>query len=109
MIEDALFGVLGFCTAVVLALALLPLLWARALRLTRQRLELLVPWSKDEIDAERDGLRAQAAVEQRRLEQASERSRAALAEREALLGQRTVEIVRGEMERDALRGERDGL
>lgn len=109
MIEDGLFAALGFCTAVVLALALLPLLWARALRLTKQRLELLVPWSRDEIDAERDGLRAQAAVEQRRLEQDSERSRAALARRDIDLGQRTVELARGEMDREILEGKRAAL
>ena len=109
MIEDALFLALGFCSAVVLSLALLPLLWARALRLTRQRLELLVPWSKDEIDAERDGLRAQAAIDQRRLEQKAEQSRAALAQRDVELGHRTVDLAKGEMERDALRTERTGL
>ena len=109
MIEDALFLALGFCSAVVLSLALLPLLWARALRLTRQRLELLVPWSKDEIDAERDGLRAQAAIDQRRLEQKAEQSRAALARRDVELGHRTVELAKGEMERDALRTERAAL
>ena len=109
MIEDALFLALGFCTAVVLSIALLPLLWARALRLTRQRLELLVPWSKGEIDAERDGLRAQAAVDQRRLEQDMERSRTALAAREVDLGRLTVNLVKGELERDALQSERTTL
>ncbi|MDX7950638.1 hypothetical protein P7D22_05525 [Lichenihabitans sp. Uapishka_5] len=109
MIEDALFALLGFCAAVVLALACLPLLWARALRLTRQRLALLVPWSKGEIDAERDGLRAQAAVEARRLEQQVERSRATAAARAVALGQQTVQLVRSEAALEAARQERTVL
>jgi chromosome segregation ATPase len=62
------FG-LGFFTAGLLALACLPAVWRRALRLTIYRLRQLVPLSADEIAADRAGLRAQFAVEQRRLEQ----------------------------------------
>lgn len=109
MIEDGLFLILGFCAATLLALACLPLLWARALRLTRQRLELLVPWSKEEIDAERDGWRAQAAVTQRRLEQDAEESRARLARRDVELGHRTASLSRVEAARDELEAVRRGL
>ncbi len=62
------FG-LGFFTAGLLALACLPAVWRRALRLTSYRLRQLVPLSADEIAADRAGLRAQFAVEQHRLEQ----------------------------------------
>ena len=62
------FG-LGFFTAGLLALSCLPAVWRRALRLTNYRLRQLVPLSADEIAADRAGLKAQFAVEQRRLEQ----------------------------------------
>lgn len=109
MIEDLLFLALGFCIATILALACLPILWARALRLTRQRLDLLVPWSKSEIDAERDGWRAQAAVQQRRLEQDVEKSRQALMTRDIELGHRTAGLSRAEAARDELDAVRRGL
>ena len=45
---------------------------ARALRLSRRRLEMQMPLSMDEIVAERDQLRAEFAVDRRRIEQAAE-------------------------------------
>ncbi|WP_237478498.1 hypothetical protein [Lichenibacterium dinghuense] len=81
MILDVLVFALGFMVAGLLALAALPAVWRRALRLTDERLSRLVPLSAEEIAAERDHLRAAHAVEQRRLEQrleGSETDRAAL-------------------------------
>lgn len=60
---------LGFFTAGLLALACLPAVWRRAMRLTARRLGQLVPLSMEEIVAGRDQLRAGFAVDQRRLEQ----------------------------------------
>ena len=59
---------LGFLVAGLLALLVLPAFWRRAMRLSQRRLEMLMPLSMAEVFAERDQLRAQAAVEQRRLE-----------------------------------------
>ena len=59
---------LGFLVAGLLALLVLPAFWRRAMRLAKRRLEMLMPLSMAEVFAERDQLRAQAAVEQRRLE-----------------------------------------
>lgn len=59
---------LGFLVAGLIALAFAPVFWRRALRLTRRRLETQVPLSVEEILADRDHLRAEFAVEQRRLE-----------------------------------------
>jgi chromosome segregation ATPase len=64
---------LGFLTASLLALLLLPAVWARAVRLSTRRLEMQLPLSMGEIVAERDQLRAEFATEARRLEQRSER------------------------------------
>src|SRR5208282_4259836 len=60
---------LGFLAASLIALAIAPAFWQRAIRLSTRRLEMLLPLSPEEILAGRDLLRAEFAVEQRRLEQ----------------------------------------
>jgi chromosome segregation ATPase len=59
---------LGFLAASLCGLLLLPALNARAARLERRRAEARLPLSPAEIAAERDFLRAQFAVQQRRME-----------------------------------------
>ncbi len=68
LIEQAMIFALGFLVSGLLALLVLPAFWRRAMRLSMRRLEMLMPLSMTEAVAERDQLRAQAAVEQRRLE-----------------------------------------
>ncbi len=63
---------LGFLFAGLLTLMFLPAIWRRALRLTQRRLEQRLPISMTEVGAERDQLRAQFAIERRRIEQAGE-------------------------------------
>lgn len=63
---------LGFLTAGLLTLMFLPAIWRRALRLTQRRLEQRLPLSMNEVAAERDQLRAEFAIERRRIEQANE-------------------------------------
>jgi chromosome segregation ATPase len=75
----------------LIALAFIPILWARALRLTRQKLQLQIPVSMREILADRDHLRAEFAVEQRKLEQAMERVRAGKGQDMQELGRRATE------------------
>lgn len=83
---------LGFLFAGLVALAFAPAFWRRANRLTRRRLEMQVPLSVQEILAERDQLRAEFAVGQRRLElRMAEVSRAHAADRSEL-GRRATEI-----------------
>jgi septal ring factor EnvC (AmiA/AmiB activator) len=69
LIEQALIFALGFLSCALLSLLILPAVWRRAVRLSTRRLEMLMPLSMDEVTAQRDQLRAQAAVEQRRIEQ----------------------------------------
>jgi hypothetical protein len=64
--------VLGFLVASLIALAIAPAFWRRAIRLSTRRLEMQLPLSPEEIRAGRDMLRAEFAVEQRRLEQRAE-------------------------------------
>ena len=106
--------VLGFATAGLLALACLPAVWRRALRLTDRRLRQLVPLSDEEIVAERDTLRATFAVEQRRLEQKLDRSEATRSTLLADLGRRDAAVAAldrrnadGLAHNAALTGERD--
>jgi len=60
---------LGFLVAGLIALAVAPAFWRRAIRLSTRRLEMQLPLSPEEIHAGRDLLRAEFAVECRRLEQ----------------------------------------
>ncbi len=62
-----IFG-LGFLLASLCALIALPTVNARATRLARRRIEATLPVSTAEVAAERDHLRAEFAVAQRRLE-----------------------------------------
>ena len=103
---------LGFLTAGLLALIGLPALWRRALRLTRRRLEMQLPLSPAEILAERDHVRAEAAIEIRRAEQRIEKMVVDQARISADLGRKLTEIAGLEAraaERDAQIGglERD--
>ncbi len=83
---------LGFLSASLLALLVIPAVNARAERLARRRVEAQFPLSITELTAEKDQLRAEFAVLQRRLERKAEE---ALAEKHASmeeLGRRAVRI-----------------
>lgn len=68
MIQSVLFFVLGFLSALFIALLLLPAVWRRAVRLTTNGIERTMPISLEEIRAGQDQLRAKQAVELRRIE-----------------------------------------
>ncbi len=93
----------GFLFAGLLTLLFLPALWRRALRLSRRRLEMQMPLSMDEIVAERDQLRAQFAVERRRMEQATETLQQAHAKDMIELGRRAAAMAAFEDEAADLR------
>jgi len=92
VIEQIMIFALGFLFAGLAALAFAPAFWRRANRLTRRRLEMQVPLSVQEILAERDQLRAEFAVEQRRLELRAEQTKLAHAADRSELGRRAAEI-----------------
>lgn len=69
MVESAIYFLIGFLTAGLLALAAAPAISRRAARLARARARLLAPLSETEARAERDALRGQHAVEIARMEQ----------------------------------------
>ncbi|MGH6800185.1 MAG: hypothetical protein ACRECZ_01995, partial [Methylocella sp.] len=83
---------LGFLVASIIALAIAPAFWARAIRLSTRRLEMQIPLSPEEIRAGRDLLRAEFAVERRRLEQKLEALKLVHAADMAELGRRAAII-----------------
>jgi hypothetical protein len=72
VIEQVMIFALGFLIASLIALSIAPAFWRRAIRLSTRRHEMQLPLSPEEILAGRDLLRAEFAVEQRRLEQKAE-------------------------------------
>jgi chromosome segregation ATPase len=68
VIQSILFFALGFLCAGFLALMVAPAVWRRAVRLTRKRIEASVPLTLNEIQADKDRIRAEFAMSTRRLE-----------------------------------------
>ena len=68
MIQSLLFFGFGFLCALLLALLAAPSFWRRAVRLTERRIQASVPLTMNEIQAEKDALRAGFAMATRRLE-----------------------------------------
>ncbi|MAA98156.1 MAG: hypothetical protein CMN86_07650 [Stappia sp.] len=75
-----MYVALGFCIAGLLAIAILPAVWRRAVRLTRRAVEATTPMTHSEVRAEIGGLRASHAVAYRRLEAGVERLQRSAAE-----------------------------
>ena len=68
VLEAALYVTLGFAIASLLALMVAPAVWRQAVRITRGRIEASVPLTLNEIQADKDQLRAEFAMSTRRLE-----------------------------------------
>ncbi len=98
VIEALMFSALGFLVAALIALLIIPAVNARAERLARRRVEALFPLSITELTAEKDHLRAEFAVLQRRLERKAEEALANKHQDMEELGRRAVRI-------EALEGE----
>jgi hypothetical protein len=92
VIETIMIFALGFLAATLFGLLALPAVNARAVRLASRRVEAMFPLSISEIAAEKDYLRAQFAVAQRRLERQLETVRANRHADMAAIGARTLEI-----------------
>ena len=93
-----MYFALGILVSGLLALLFLPAFWRRALRLSTRRLEMQLPLSMTEIVAERDQLRAEFAIEQRRVEKQVEDLSDARARDLAELGRRATHIATLEAE-----------
>ncbi len=90
-----MYVALGFCTAGLLCLAILPAFYRRAARLTEEALRAVNPSSYAEVRAAQDQVRAQHAVDLRRVERQLEVEREKAAKRH-------IEVSRLKTEIDAL-------
>lgn len=91
-----MYFALGFLVAGLLTLMFLPAFWRRALRLSMRRLQMLAPMSMEEVVAERDLLRAEFAVRERRMEQQMEAIRASKAYDLAAIGRHAARVAEAE-------------
>ncbi len=98
MIEQILYFLLGFLSSGLLALMVGPAIWARAVRLTRRRIEASQPLTLAEIKADRDQLRADFAVTSRRLE-------LNISDLRTKFANQRIEVTRAEKEIEAARAE----
>src|SRR5215813_6108119 len=98
MIEAMMYAGLGFLAASLLALLTIPLIHARAVRLTIRRLEAATPLSMAEIQADKDQLRAEFAMSTRRLEISVEQLKGKTTSQLAELGKKTDAINRLKVE-----------
>src|SRR6201987_1198332 len=103
MIEPIMYIGIGFLVAALLIIGLIPLVHARAVRLTMKRLEAMTPMSMAEIQAEKDQLRAEFAMSTRRLEMSVEQMKAKTSSQLAEIGKKSDAIGRTKLEL----GERD--
>ncbi|MFW2391558.1 MAG: hypothetical protein ACN4EH_04155, partial [Methyloceanibacter sp.] len=92
MIEWFMFGALGFFLGCLLALMLAPPLWNRAVKLTTRRLEATMPLTLADIQADKDQLRAEFAIELRKVEVALDKSKEKAARELIEANKRRVEI-----------------
>jgi hypothetical protein len=89
MIEPIMFFGVGFLFASLIGLVFIPLVHARAVRLTMRRVEASTPLSMTEIQADKDQLRAEFAMSTRRLEMSVEQMKAKTTSQLAELGKKS--------------------
>jgi chromosome segregation ATPase len=94
LVEQIVDFALGFVICGLIGLAFLPVVSARARRLTLARVESRLPMTFDEIEADRDLLRARFAAENRALELKAAEARDGRAADAAELGRRAVALMR---------------
>src|SRR4030095_8760506 len=98
MIEPIMFVGIGFLVAGLLVIGVIPLVHARAVRLTQRRIEALTPLSMAEIQADKDQLRAEFAMSTRRLEMSVEQMKAKTTSQLAEIGKKSEAIGRIKLE-----------
>ncbi|MEJ2625660.1 MAG: hypothetical protein P8Z80_14285 [Pseudolabrys sp.] len=103
MVEAYMYFAAGFLLAALGLLAFVPLVHGRAVRLTRRRLEAMIPASAAEIMANKDLLRAEFAMSTRQLEIALGELKVRSAGDRAELGRKTDAVHRLTNELTALR------
>jgi chromosome segregation ATPase len=92
VVETVMFFALGFLAATLIALLVIPAINQRAERLAWRRAEALFPMSISELTAEKDHLRAEFAVLQRRIERKAEAAQAVKHQSMEELGRRAMRL-----------------
>ena len=99
-IENVMYFALGLLIAGLVALAILPAIWRRAVRLTKKRIEAATPITMAEFRADKDQLRAEFALSTRRLEMNVEALRRRLSDQLRDINRKRTEV-------GAIKGERE--
>jgi uncharacterized membrane-anchored protein YhcB (DUF1043 family) len=105
MIESIMYMGIGLLSGCLIGVAIMPLVHGRAVRLTIRQLEAALPQSIEEIQADKDLLRAEFAMSTRRLEMSVEHLTNKIATQLAELGKKNDVINRLKIQRDALKVE----
>ena len=100
MIESIMFCGIGLLAGCLLMLAFFPLIHERAVRLTTRHLDEATPTAINEIQADKDHLRAQFAMSVRRLEVSIEEMRVKAAGHSGDVSRQSLEINRLHVELD---------
>jgi chromosome segregation ATPase len=98
MIEPIMYVAIGFLVACMLVIGVIPVVHARAVRLTTRRLQTMTPMSMAEIQADKDQLRAEFAMTTRRLEMTVDQMKAKTTSQLAELGKKSEAIGRIKLE-----------
>ncbi len=99
-IENIMYFALGVLVSGLLALAIMPAVWKRAVRLTKKRIEAATPMTMAEFRADKDQLRAEFALSTRRLEMNVEALRRRLADQLRDINRKKTEVGQIKGERD---------
>jgi hypothetical protein len=100
MIQTLMLCGIGMLAGCLLMLLFFPLVHQRAVRITRQHVVEAVPLAINEMQADKDHLRAQFAMSVRRLEISIEEMRARAAGQKGEIGRQSAEISRLHVELD---------
>jgi chromosome segregation ATPase len=91
-LQHVMLVALGFLLACLIVVALVPAYWARAVRLTTQRIRQSMPLTEAEIRADKDRLRAEYAIRIHKLETQLEQGKLAAARQQVELNRRDAAI-----------------
>src|SRR5438046_4659087 len=98
MIEPIMYLAIGFLISMLCGLMIVPLVHNRAVRLTTRRLEAATPLSMAEIQADKEQLREEFAMSERRLEMSVEQLKNKTTSQLAELGKKSDAINRMKIE-----------
>lgn len=109
MIEAVMYIGIGLLSGCLIAVAIVPPVHNRAVRLTSRRLEAVLPQSMEEIEAKKDLLRAQFAMSVRHLEIIVEQHKSKITSLLVELSRKSDAVNRLKIDRDRLRMQLEAL